>query len=126
MSGGYSPSILEAAKQAHLVSRHVAMDGDDNTKLSVEEVLYLGTKGGAQVVGLENKIGGFGVGMEWDAQLISLGGVDEPLGSVDTGNVDIFGWESWEEKIAKWLFGGDDRNTLAVWVKGRLVHERKL
>jgi guanine deaminase len=125
MSGGYSPSILEAARQASLVSRHVAMGGDDNAKLSVDEVLYLGTKGGAKVVGLGDKIGGFGVGMEWDAQLIGLGSVEDDEKG-DTGPVDIFGWESWDERIAKWVFSGDDRNTLAVWVKGRLVHERKL
>ena len=125
MSGGYSPSILEAVRQASLVSRHVAMSGDDSAKLSIEEVLYLGTKGGAKVVGLPDKIGSFGVGMDWDAQLIGLGSVEgDEMG--DTGPVDIFGWESWDEKIAKWVFNGDDRNTLAVWVKGRLVHERKL
>jgi guanine deaminase len=128
MSGGYSPSILEAIRQASLVSRHVAMEGDEKTKLSIEEVLYLGTRGGAKVVGLGEKIGGFDVGMEWDAQLIGLGNVaeDEVDGKADMGSVDIFGWESWEERVAKWIYNGDDRNTLAVWVKGRLVHERKL
>ncbi|KAG0650515.1 putative guanine deaminase [Hyphodiscus hymeniophilus] len=128
MSGGYSPSILEAVRQASLVSRHVAMEGDEKTKLSMEEVLYLGTRGGAKVIGLEEKIGGFGVGMEWDAQLIGLGSVEENdfNGQLDMGAVDIFGWESWEERVAKWIYNGDDRNTLSVWVKGRLVHERKL
>jgi guanine deaminase len=126
MSGGYSPSILEAVRQASLVSRHVAMEGDEKTKLSIEEVLYLGTRGGAKVVGLGEKIGGFGVGMEWDAQLIGLASVDEDEVEGDMGSVDIFGWESWDERVAKWIYNGDDRNTLAVWVKGRLVHERKL
>ena len=126
MSGGYSPSILEAVRQASLVSRHVAMEGDDKAKLSIEEVLYLGTRGGAKVVGLGDKIGGFGVGMEWDAQLIGLGSVeDEVEGGADMGAVDIFGWESWDERVAKWIYNGDDRNTLVVWVKGRMVHERK-
>lgn len=128
MSGGYSPSILEAVRQALLVSRHVAMEGDDNSKLSIEEVLYLATGGGAKVVGLEDTIGGFEVGMEWDAQLIGLGqvesGVKGDIGPVDSP-VDIFGWETWPERVAKWVFNGDDRNTIAVWVKGRLVHERR-
>lgn len=128
MSGGYSPSVLDAARAAALVSRHVAMKGDDTAKLSVEEVLYLATRGGAEVVGLDGKVGGFEVGMEWDAQLIGLGEVDDQ-GGVDAeeggGNVDVFGWESWEERVAKWLFNGDDRNTKRVWVKGRLVHARK-
>ncbi|CZT46583.1 related to guanine deaminase [Rhynchosporium secalis] len=123
MSGGYSPSVLEAVRHAALVSNHVAMGGDDTAKLSVEEVLYLATRGGAKVVGLGDRIGGFGVGMEWDAQLIGMSMVgSEEKG--DTGPVDIFGWETWDERIAKWVFNGDDRNTLAVWVKGRLVHER--
>ena len=132
ISGGYSPSILEAARQAALVSRHVAMEGDDKAKLSVEEVLYLATRGGAKVVGLGERIGGFGVGMEWDAQLVGLGGdVGGEEGAMlgagaDMGTVDIFGWESWEEKVAKWIYNGDDRNTLAVWVRGRLVHERRV
>lgn len=128
MSGGYSPSVLEAARLAALVSRHVAMGGDDKAKLTVEEVLYLATKGGAEVVGLEGKIGGFEVGMEWDAQLVGLGTVDES-GDVEQGeedgNVDVFGWESWPDRVAKWVYNGDDRNTRKVWVKGRLVHERK-
>lgn len=136
MSGGYSPSVLEAARQASLVSRHVAMglegEAKERAKLSVEEVLYLATRGGAKVVGLEGKVGGFEVGMEFDAQLVRLGGIDEE-GKVaeedegqeeEDGDVDVFGWESWEELVAKWLFNGDDRNTKKVWVRGRLVHQR--
>ncbi|EXF77796.1 guanine deaminase [Colletotrichum fioriniae PJ7] len=129
MSGGYSPSILEAARQAALVSRHVAMglkgEEKERAKLTVEEVLYLGTRGGAKVVGLGGKIGGFEVGLQWDAQLIGLPVVDEDGEQEEDGNVDVFGWESWENRVAKWVFNGDDRNTKMVWVKGRMVHSRK-
>lgn len=124
MSGGYSPSVLEGARHASLVSRHVAMSmqGDgperERTKLSAEEVLFLATRGGAKVVGMDEKVGAFEVGMEFDALLVRLGTVP------GEGNVDIFGWETWEEKVAKWLFNGDDRNCRAVWVRGSLVHER--
>ncbi|KAL6860487.1 hypothetical protein ACO1O0_004515 [Amphichorda felina] len=131
MSGGYSPSILEAARQAALVSRHVAVaEDDDASKLTVEEVLYLATRGGAVVVGMEGRVGGFEVGKQWDAQLVGLGGVggeadgDGGCGGEDEGNVDVFGWEDWEERMAKWLYVGDDRNTKKVWVRGRLVHAR--
>ncbi|PYH87403.1 hypothetical protein BO71DRAFT_472637, partial [Aspergillus ellipticus CBS 707.79] len=37
-------------------------------------------------------------------------------------NVDLFGGESWEEKVQKWVWSGDDRNVRAVWVRGRVVH----
>lgn len=126
VSGGYSPSILEEVRQAILVSRHVAMEGGDAAKLTTAETLYLATRGGAKVVGLENKIGGFEVGMEWDAQMISLSAVTEDgeMGEEDEGPVDIFLQESWEDRVNKWVYNGDDRNTTAVWVKGRLVHRR--
>ncbi|KAG6007906.1 hypothetical protein E4U21_005384 [Claviceps maximensis] len=138
MSGGYSPSILEAARQATLTSRHLAMRIDDEecrekSKLTVEEALYLATRGGAICLGLSDKIGGFEVGKHFDAQLIGLGIVapdgarigEEGLDWIDAGNVDIFGWETWEERIAKWLYNGDDRNTKRVWVQGRLVKSRQ-
>ncbi|KAI1173890.1 guanine deaminase [Nemania sp. FL0916] len=138
VSGGYSPSILEAARQARVVSNHLIAldksssssedsDGDDRAKLSVDEVLYLATRGGAQVLGLADKVGGFEVGMQWDAQLVDLGAaVPEDIAKDDYamhGNVDLFGWETWDERVAKWVFSGDDRNTKKVWVQGRLVHE---
>lgn len=75
---------------------------------------------------MADQIGGFDEGMFWDAQLIELGKVigsdsDSEIRD-DASNVDIFGWESWEEKIAKWVWSGDDRNVKAVWVGGRLVN----
>jgi guanine deaminase len=137
VSGGYSPSILDMVRHSILVSRHIAMAEGDSFKLSTEEALYLATRGGAKVVGLEKKVGGFEVGMEFDAQMIGFDveskGNDETEESDEElaafaekdGPVDIFGWESWENRVNKWVYNGDDRNTLAVWVKGRLVHSRK-
>jgi guanine deaminase len=124
VSGGFSASILEVARQAIWVSRFVAMSDGDEAKLSVEEVLFLGTRGGAKVVGLEDRIGGFEVGKDWDAQLIVLNTVDVDAIKPEEHDpqVDIFGWEVWEDRVHKWVYGGDDRNTAAVWVKGRLVH----
>ncbi|KAJ5652740.1 guanine deaminase [Penicillium longicatenatum] len=155
VSGGYSPSILEAARQACLVSRllnhttafdemkndHHCNGNVDETgreKLSVEESLYLATRGGAAVIDMADDLGGFEVGMIFDAQLIQLGYVsqedpetllDKPAGKNvirhgAVSNVDIFGSETWEERVHKWVWGGDDRNVKAVWVGGRLVHER--
>ncbi|KAI9749869.1 MAG: hypothetical protein M1815_002222 [Lichina confinis] len=142
VSGGYSPSVLDAARQATLASHQIAVseDGNDHAKLSVAEVLYLATRGGAAVLGLSGKIGGFDVGKRWDAQVVGLGKVTDDEGSGDddsleTNPVDVFPWDDaqqqgdvrtrWERNVAKWVFNGDDRNTLAVWINGRLVHRRK-
>lgn len=129
VSGGYTPSILAECREALFVSRNVAITcGKPETKLAVEEALYLATRGGAKVVGLEGRIGGFEVGKEWDAQMIRLHRVEEGEGEEsdeeDQGLVDVFGNESWEDRVAKWVYTGDDRNTVAVWVKGKLVHKK--
>ncbi|KAJ2906349.1 Metallo-dependent hydrolase [Zalerion maritima] len=132
VSGGFSPSVLVSARQALLVSRHVAMKtGNDADKLSVEEVLYLATRGGAEVMALGSSAGSFEVGKSWDAQFVRVGSVNASgTGSSDagehaTGPVDLFGTETWEEVLQKWLFTGDDRNTRSVWARGRLVHRKK-
>lgn len=137
VSGGFSPSILEEARHAIWTSRFVAMASpaaeaaslNNAAKLSTAEALYLATRGGAAVVGLEDKVGGFDVGKEFDAQMIRLGSVpsegdrDGSFGEEGAGGpVDVFGFESLEEKVEKWVYSGDDRNCAAVWVRGRLVH----
>ncbi|ETN38143.1 guanine deaminase [Cyphellophora europaea CBS 101466] len=131
VSGGYHPSILDAARQACLVSRHVGFvrGGDSRYNVGVTEALWLGTVGGAKVVGMEGRLGTFEEGMLWDAQEISLGrdvaGGEDADVDVRDGGVDVFGWETWEDRVAKWLWSGDDRNVVRVWVGGRLVHELK-
>ncbi|KAL4932360.1 chlorohydrolase family protein [Aspergillus undulatus] len=164
VSGGYSPSILEATRQACLVSRllrhavNPASSNEESTALggpksesgsegeidesgeekkekkkkegwevlSVEEALYLATRGGAAVVDMAEDLGGFDVGMFWDVQLIRLGRETSPGSDSKDGYnsvVDVFGWESWVEKVHKWVWTGDDRNVSKVWVGGVLVHE---
>lgn len=138
VSGGYSPSILDAVRQAMGVSRSVAfLEGDSNQALSVEEGLFLATRGGAKCLGLEDKVGGFEAGKSWDAQLVGLNLVPEvdEFGKLDGEDfsaaeyagtpectVDVFAQtEGWADKIAKWVYTGDDRCTRLVWVGGRLV-----
>ncbi|KAH3685065.1 hypothetical protein WICPIJ_003942 [Wickerhamomyces pijperi] len=124
-SGGFSPSILASARQALLVSRHLSMkSGDEADKLTVNEALYLGTVGGAKVLKMDDQLGLFKEGYRFDCQLIDL----------DVDNIDVFDWQfpsevpisenvtKYDNLIAKWLFNGDDRNTIKVWVNGREVH----
>ncbi|GAB1217324.1 hypothetical protein ATERTT37_006562 [Aspergillus terreus] len=151
VSGGYSPSMLEVARQACLVSRLLGyssefqeMTGNKTStgheKLSVEDSLYLATRGGAAVVDMADDIGGFDKGMIWDAQLVELGAVRNNtvspldmavadrgrLQSGPVGNVDLFGNETWQEQVQKWMWSGDDRNVKSVWVQGKLVHTRSI
>lgn len=146
VSGGYSSSILVAAREAAMVSRTLAavearrrrgektaevgddQDDSDTKKLTVEECLYLATQGGANILGLGDKVGSFEVGKQWDAQLIEVESVSLHAGDSSSttakGPVQVWGARSWGERIAQWVFCGDDRNTKKVYVKGRLVHGR--
>ncbi|XRM45849.1 hypothetical protein ABZX51_008921 [Aspergillus tubingensis] len=139
VSGGYSPSILETVRQACLVSRllpHMSgtsegqnkdNDGVPREVLSIEEALYLATRGGAAVVDMADQIGGFDQGMVWDAQLVKLGKFNPAgrwgkSGGVETA-VDVFDeGQEWKEKVHKWVWNGDSRNVRMVWVGGKLVH----
>lgn len=78
IAGGYSVDIMQAMRQAVVVSR--MRDGDRIIKsngqpngqkpLSIDwkEALYVATTGGAKAMGLPDGIGTFAVGSPFDAQ----------------------------------------------------------
>lgn len=134
VSGGFDPSILEIVKQSILVSHHRAMKNTKDNfdpKLTMSEVLYMATKGGAKAVGLGSTVGSFGIGKRWDTQLINL--------NSESSKLDLFPYNipSLDDKhnvkqtklkikdlIGKWVFCGDDRNCVKVWCNGRLVVDK--
>ncbi|PKX93346.1 chlorohydrolase family protein [Aspergillus novofumigatus IBT 16806] len=125
VSGGYNCSVLEAVRQGCLVSRLLRHSRTDDTGDGDDGAVPC-YAGGAAVVDLAEEIGGFEVGMSFDAQMVRLGhthsSAAQPTAAAEHGVVDVFGWESWTEKVHKWVWTGDDRNVRAVWVRGRLVH----
>lgn len=138
LGGKEVPVVEEAASLGGgLEVEQVTGEVGDDVKLSIEECLYLATRGGAKCLGLGGKVGAFEVGMEWDVQMVELDAAEDydnaegtgagegsaKKGS-DRGLVELWGNETWAEKVAKWVCCGDDRNTKRVYVKGRLVHER--
>ncbi|CDK28111.1 unnamed protein product [Kuraishia capsulata CBS 1993] len=127
-SGGFTPSILSVARQAHLVSRHLVMKTEvEAEKLSSNDVLYLATMGGAKALDMADSLGSFAVGKKWECQMIDLACEGSP---VDTFKYQEPRWESseraeaehrFQDLIDKWLFNGDDRNVRRVYVNGRCV-----
>ena len=113
-SAGYSISILNAMRQASNVSRHLTIHtGDPSWKLGFEEIVFLATMGGAQVCGMEDKIGNFEPGKTFDALVVDVG-LDD--------NINVAGWEDDDlALVKKWVFMGDDRSIRLVYVNGRLV-----
>ncbi|PSS25942.1 hypothetical protein M430DRAFT_208469 [Amorphotheca resinae ATCC 22711] len=114
--GGFSSSILDAMRQAFIVSkaRELATGGADK-HLSLNECFYLATLGGARVCGLDQKIGNFAVGKEFDALEITTR-KEHP--SIITPVEDI---DSMEDIFEKFLMSGDDRNIARVYVRGRSI-----
>ena len=111
ISGGYSPSIHDSMRQALTASRVLTIQ-NKSTPLSYANVIYLATLGGSKVLNLDEKVGNFVVGKEFDGLLIDVG-----VGK----NIELFPHDSLESMIEKWVYNGDDRNILQVFVQGKLV-----
>lgn len=114
--GGYSSSILDAMRQAFAVSKAVEKNtaGEDRA-LTINEMFYLATLGGARVCCLEDRIGTFEVGKDFDAlEVTTMGegsGIITMVEDIDT-TTDIF---------EKFVMSGDDRNIARVYVQGRSI-----
>ncbi|CAG8457204.1 4531_t:CDS:2 [Ambispora gerdemannii] len=124
ISGGSAKSILNAVRNAGVASRVISMSSSNNDNemrqqpLSLPELLYLATMGGARLLNLENVIGNFQVGKEFDALLV------DTVTPVDPAPFKVF--EGIDDSdvlrmFEKFMFLGDERNLRAVYVKGRMV-----
>ncbi|KAK4142818.1 uncharacterized protein C8A04DRAFT_29586 [Dichotomopilus funicola] len=114
--GGFSSSILDAIRQAMIAShaREATSEGRD-TGLSVHEVFYLATLGGAQVCSLADKVGNFEVGKEFDAVLVGTQGTERGIMTL------VEEEDSLKTVFEKFIMTGDDRNITQVFVRGRVV-----
>ncbi|KAK8731840.1 hypothetical protein OTU49_007293 [Cherax quadricarinatus] len=116
-SGGYSSSMLDSLRRALDVSKSLSIQRQNYQFLTLPEVFRLATLGGAQVVNMEDRIGNFEIGKEFDSLLIDFEVPRSPL--------DIFDKDTLEDKIHKFLYNGDDRNIVQVYVAGRCVINNK-
>ncbi|CAJ0758659.1 16810_t:CDS:2 [Entrophospora sp. SA101] len=130
ISGGHAKSMLDAIRSASTASRVIHMassekedeeyDDNDNSisaysSLTLSELTYLATMGGAELVNLQNVIGNFIIGKEFDALWVDPEAKNSPLDIFD--NID----DALERIFEKFIFLGDERNLKAVFVKGRRV-----
>ncbi|KAL7625221.1 hypothetical protein AAE478_004436 [Parahypoxylon ruwenzoriense] len=113
--GGFSSSILDAARQALIASNaREVMSGGKDKGLDLGEVFYLATLGGARVCCLEDRVGNFAVGKEFDALVIDANNAQGVMTMLqdDDSTSTIF---------EKFVMTGDDRNIREVYVSGRTV-----
>lgn len=116
VSGGYSPSILNCMKSAMNMSRYISFLQGNYSPLTYHEVFYLATLGGAKALQMDNIIGNFTIGKEFDALVINLNCQNSP--------VDFYNELPLPEKVQKFIYLGDDRNIKQVYVKGNLVKNK--
>lgn len=66
-------------------------------------------------LGLDDKVGNFEIGKEFDALVVNLAPTD--------GNLEVWPDESMENRLSKWIHLGDDRSISRVYVNGVEVKE---
>lgn len=139
ISGGNMISILDAMRAALEVSQHlnimkkqeivgtgrITADDEKNQNyvpLDYKQALFLATLGGAQALSLDQKVGNFVIGKEFDALLVDayVGRTDKfEMPKAMTANLTAD--DKFQQLIQKFVYTGDDRNILKVFVKGRQV-----
>ncbi|CAH0731824.1 unnamed protein product, partial [Brenthis ino] len=122
VSGGDNASILDAIRRTMDVSEHLHLLGAEESALNWKEALYLATLGGAEALHLNDKIGSFEIGKQFDALLIDLYAKDSPVDKFDY-SVAINKEENLLDKVQRFIYLGDDRNIVQVFVKGKKVKD---
>ncbi|KAI9334834.1 hypothetical protein DFJ73DRAFT_799018 [Zopfochytrium polystomum] len=144
VAGGYNPSMLDAFRMAVVASKVTAArskeppktaaaaaveggEGKHYAALTSHEAFYLATLAGAHAMGQQDRIGNFAVGKEFDALLVDVGddvvaaAADEEGGATLHAPVDVFPHDEVESMFEKFMYLGDDRNIVRIWVRGKEV-----
>merc|ERR1711871_1877792 len=102
--------MLSAIRHGRIASIKVArqngFEGEEAIKkaLSFDELFFLATLGGAQVLGLSDTIGNFEAGKEFDALVVDVYSEGSPICDYSDDN------ETVRSRFEKFLTLGDDRN----------------
>lgn len=114
ISAGYSPSILDACRQAIIASKCKNFENPDFAPLTAAEAFSLATLGGAIAVNAAHELGNFQAGKQFDALIIDVS--KNPQIAFDRfGNIPL------RDLFEKFIFCGDDRCVAEVFVSGEVV-----
>ncbi|MGG1677878.1 guanine deaminase [Neobacillus sp. NRS-1170] len=125
ISGGFSPSLFDNARQAVMSSRMLE-DGVDTTlpaeergvpssRITINEAFYYATAGGGKSLSLP--IGRIAENYVWDVQLINT--------SLETAKLPIYDAnEDLNDIFQKIMYLVRPENIREVWVQGEKVHSR--
>lgn len=133
-AGGYSTSMLDSMRQALIASKVVHIDSHvpNSTKeyqaLNFSQVFYMATLGGARAMDLQDKVGNFVVGKQFDALIIDTSSTvgakslfKDENGVKAAANLDVFPHDDHLSIFEKFVYLGDDRSIHQVYVDGKRV-----
>jgi guanine deaminase len=120
VGGGTSLSLLRTLADAYKVQ---ALRG---TRLTAWSALHAATRGAAEGLGLGHEIGHFDRGavadvVVWDW---AVGAVARHRDAVARGAIAGTAAQSLHARVFAWMTLGDERNVVATYVAGRLLHQR--
>ncbi|PFH51741.1 hypothetical protein AMATHDRAFT_58597 [Amanita thiersii Skay4041] len=134
VSGGFSPSILTVVQHASVASKVMAFQSNEgpkegkftNRQLPVATLFYLATLGGAEVCDIDKQVGSFAPGKSFDALLVN---VKDKMGNPGIWGADVSHLTDGklnpsnllELLLERFLFCGDDRNIMRVYVQGKVI-----
>ncbi|NXE52313.1 GUAD deaminase, partial [Casuarius casuarius] len=123
VAGGYSASMLDAIRKTMMAANTLQVNKVNETGLTLKEAFRLATLGGSQVLGLEDVIGNFEVGKEFDALLINTKASDSPFDLFSADAFEVIRTGLMIEQITEnnMVKGCDDRNISEVYVSGKQV-----
>lgn len=134
VSGGNKVGILDVIRHALEISQMINFIRTQNIKgsgqlqeankeplvpyvpLKYVNALFLATLGGGEALSLQDKIGSFEVGKQFDALLVDVSKVEVPMN--DNGRTMD---ERLQQLIQRFVYSGDERNIIEVFVNGRKV-----
>ncbi|NXE80967.1 GUAD deaminase, partial [Cochlearius cochlearius] len=91
VAGGYSASMLDAIRKTMMASNSLQINKVNEKGLTLAEAFQLATLGGSQALGLDDVIGNFEVGKEFDALLINTKASDSPFDLFSADNFEVIG-----------------------------------
>ena len=114
VSGGSSISMLDAMRQTMTCSKALfffqAVEAQERQPLSIKEVFYLATLGGAEALNIPT--GNITPNKSWDALLIDVN--SNPM-------LPTMPNSSLSNMLERFVMCGDDRNILQVYIQGKRV-----
>ena len=116
VSGGCSVSMVEAMKLALIVGNINNIIKASDVTLTLAEVVYLATAGGAKCLHMDDEIGSIDVGKRFDCIRVDLESKDSPI--------DLFEWNTNEQMVERFILQGDSRNIVQVFIDGQIVSNK--